>query len=197
MKKLIIKTAAITFGVALVVMLMAFGICSFAVPQVMMQFTDYIGLEEASADYAYVAYQRSGEVEYIAHASEIAIRRSRDEVIILRLEEFMNDDQFAEYCSGADGEDAQPGGYAQYIYGNYACALYRTGEKQEATDFAFSVNEESFPRNNAIVALVFEAISAKDKAQCAEISSRLSGCPYVGEEYCQNIISILEEFANE
>ena len=196
MKRLIIKTAAITFGVALVVMLMTFGICSFAVPQVMMRFTDYIGLEEASADYAYVAYQRCGEVEYIARASEIAIRRSRDEVVVLRIEEFMDNADFAEYCESRDSA-GQEGGYAQYIYGSYASALYRTGEREEATDFAFSVNEEAFPRNNAVVALSFAAIERSDKEMCSLIAERLRGSAFAEAEYCSDLISILEEFANE
>ena len=68
---------------------------------------------------------------------------------------------FPKYCAEMDESSAEAGitgSYAQYIYGQVYAAKYRLGKKAEAVEAAFAVNRDSFPRNNAVVAVLFAAL---------------------------------------
>lgn len=206
MKKLIVKTALITLLAAVVLGISIFGVCSLFAPAAMMRFTASIGLTGVSGDYAYSAYGKTGELSYLAYSCEIAAE-TNDGRACERYELFLSHEGFSEYCLDRDeqaasalpGELAQyaRGGYEQYTYGKYVCSLLRAGRADEAISYAVTSLKGDFPENNAVIALAMQAIKNNDKQVCTKLAAVLVADAISSNDECQEIISILEDFANE
>ncbi len=219
MKKIILKTALITFGVTLILAISAFGITSFCAPAVMMDLTDSLGLESISGDYAYQEYQHSKDISYLARSFEIAAECGNDSVAKSRFDQLYEHEEFGAYCEAQDEIEMQDGvpviAYRAYVCGNGACVMYRLArteeEKADVYAFALSETDASFPRSNPLSVLAVEAAYAKDGAFCAMLLSAISAEEKFSDlraemgvesdsENCRHyidIITILEEAADE
>lgn len=206
MKRLILKTALITVCSALVLLIALFGLMSVFAPATMMRFTSSVGLYGMSGGYAYSAYQKTGDISYLAYSCEAAAS-SHEAGAKEKYELFFSLEGFADYCRERDEAAAEslPGGVAQYMtgsyeqfsYGNYACVLLRAGDGEGAIAFVMGKLDASFPESNAAVSLAMEGISLGNKQFCEELAQALRESSAAGQVKCQEIISILEEFANE
>lgn len=77
MKKTITRTALITLGITLIVAIAVFGIVSFCLPSVMMDFTASLGMKSLSGDYAFQEYERSGNIDCLVRSFVIAAEKRR------------------------------------------------------------------------------------------------------------------------
>jgi len=199
MKKLIIRTAIITFVSALVIAAAVFGICSLAAPAAMMKFTASLGWTGASGDYAYSAYEKTGELSYLAYACDAADRTNGGKAVE-RYEILIKAEGFDEYCKQEDERTSSEhikGTYSQYVSGRYACVLYREGDTEKAIETAAAAVKEEFPENNAVIALSTEIIGNKDKAACGKLAEQLKQISGIqSDENCRQIIKVLEECAS-
>lgn len=135
----------------------------FLYPSTLMEISYNVGMDSASAWFADCAYNQSDNIYYIGYATEVAIgaKNPDPEAIEKYGEKFIVDEQFPKYCAEMDELSAEAGitgSYAQYIYGQVYTAKYRLGKKTEAVEAAFAVNRDSFPRNNAVAAVLFAAL---------------------------------------
>ena len=213
MNKLILKTALITLGIALILAVSAFGIISFCAPAVMMRLFDSVGLENISGDYAYQQYQISKDISYLARSFEVAAAYENNSLALERFNEFYGEDgseqraSFAEYCT-QQNEVELPKGVPEYDYRSYVCAqaavvkyrLALTDEEKEAVvTFALSETGDEFSAECPVVALSVESAEKEDGDFCSRLLSgirserRLNG----ENEYYQNIVKILEDASNE
>ena len=135
MRKIVFKTIFITLGVVLILAISAFGILSFAAPKAMMSFTSSLGLDAISGDYAYQEYRRSGDIEYLARAFEIAAFEGRSDAAAERFEELYENEGFSDYCKAQDGvelgEDIPENNYRSYACSLGASALYAVAETDD------------------------------------------------------------------
>ncbi len=205
MKKLIIKTALITFAAAIGLVFAVFGCLSLFAPSVMCSFTASIGLKGISGEYAYSTYLSSGELEYLAYSCEIASEQGA-KTAIERYEKLIGEEGFLTYCAQADENRANNssapqnvGSFEQYCYGNYARALLRDGRGLEAISFVLSKLGASFPANNCAISLAVEGISMGDKQFCTALKDGLTALSVSAEDGLlkSEIITILEEYINE
>ena len=133
MKKLVLKTALITFIAACVVLLSLFGIMSLAAPVAMMNITASLGLGGMSSDYAYEAYGRNEEIGYLARAAEVAYANGNYKKADDRFKELIAHQSFKEYCESRDRdagafEGAHTAGTNRsYISFSGVCAKYHIG----------------------------------------------------------------------
>ena len=180
MGKLIVKTAAVTFSLLVAVALMLFGIVSLSAPAAMMELTDSLGMNGASAYYSVAVYDRSGDISDLA----VAVEKSYDVGHYTDAAEYgqkmLGDDAFAEYCAARDedteGSSSILGDYRQYATGMVASAEYFCGEKDAALDIAFAqLGKNSFPANNAFMYLRNAAVQSEDKEFCGKILERCAG----------------------
>ena len=181
MRKIVFKTIFITLGVVLILAISAFGILSFAAPKTMMSFSASLGLDAISADYAYQEYRRSGDLDYLAYAFEVAAQEGRPDAAAERFEEFYENEGFTDYCKAQDetdlGEDIP-----KLTYRSYACSLgaeasYSVAEteeeKLEVYTFALSETWGDFQPNNPLCSLVRAASEAGDAAFCKTILANI------------------------
>lgn len=169
--KVILRALASTLlAITVLIVFMIFAL-AFIFPSTMMKITYDLGLDGASVRNARRAYRYSGEVSYIAYATEVAIGADDDEYISECGELFIADDQFTEYCQQRNQAlpEGVDGYYEQYIYGQVAVAQYSLGDKQKAIDTAFDGVQTSFPKNNAVVALLLRAFKENDRTTVLDI----------------------------
>lgn len=199
MKKLILKTALVTLGVALVLAVSVFGIVSFCAPATMMRFSSSLGLEKISGDYAYQEYQKSQDVSYLAIAFEISAEYKSDAVADERFEELVSHQDFETYCLGQDtaADPLTPVSYRDYVIGNGVCVKYRLArtEEEKAEVYAYALRETAtaFSAGNPVLMLAVEAAQAEDAAFCGYL---LANLPTAGFEENQDylyILTVLEE----
>ena len=177
MRKIVFKTIFITLGIVLILAISAFGILSFAAPKAMMNFSASLGLDAISGDYAYQEYRRSGDIEYLARAFEIAAFEGRSDAAAERFEELYENEGFSDYCKAQDGvelgEDIPENNYRSYACSLGASALYAVAEtddeKLEVYTFALSETSGEFEGNNPLCSLSSAAAGAGDAAFCKTI----------------------------
>lgn len=213
MRKLVIKTAFITLGVTLLLALAVFGTVSLLAPATMMRLSLSLGLERIGADYAYQEYERSGEAEYLARAFEICAAEGYDDKTAEQRFELLcaqDPETFAAMCERRTEEIAAQGGvYAQYDYRDYvmglgACVKYRLAAESndaegyaDAIGLALSETAAEFPAGNPVIALAVEAAGARDAAFCGQLLAQIGAAGFEETADYLNIVTILEEIANE
>lgn len=216
MKKLIIKTALITLGVALILAVSIFGIVSFVAPAAMMRFCDSIGLDSLSGDYAYQQYHLSGEIDYLARSFEIAASIEKDAVAATRFEELYGEagsDQrsaFYEYCSmqNAQGTSSLPEEVSGYDYRLVICAKaavvrYRLAQTEEdflaLCDFVIEETDSEFTVDCPVAVLAAESAFKSDTYFCALLRFRLlqENKFNTKNTHYINILKILEDATHE
>lgn len=221
MRKIVFKTIFITLGVVLILAISAFGILSFAAPKTMMNFSASLGLDAISGDYAYQEYRRSGDLDYLAYAFEVAAQEGRPDAAAERFEEFYENEGFTDYCKAQDETDLGEE-IPKLKYRSYACSLgaevsyviaETEEEKLEVYTFALSETSGDFQPNNPLCSLVRAASEAGDAAFCKTIlgnmqkeqkfnalreQASLEDSEYTeGYELYLETIELLEEAANE
>jgi hypothetical protein len=162
-------TAIIVLFVAMILML------CFLFPWTMMQLTYDLGMDGASVRSAKRAYNMSGEVYYVAFATDVAIGCGDDEKIVECGKMLIADENFKLYCEEKTAQTAELGGvYDQYVYGQVCLAQYRQGDKEGAIATAFSSLDGAFEKNNAVAALLVTALSTKDSDTVDEIQLKMN-----------------------
>ena len=172
MRKIVFKTIFITPGIVLILANSEFGILSFAAPKAMMNFSASLGLDAISCDYAYQEYRRSGDINYLAYAFEVAAVEGRPAAAAERFEEFYENEGFASYCTEQDGqelgEDIPKLNYRSYACGLGACALFAVAETDEETlavyTFALRETSEDFEPSNLVVSIERDEREADEPA---------------------------------
>lgn len=199
--KIILRAVRDTLAaIAILFVFMLVIVCS-VYPSTMMELTYDMGMDSASIKYAKRAYKRTDEVYYIAYATEVAIGMDDDEKIISCGEGFIADDDFAAYCEkkNANLPEGVTGTYEQYIYGHVCVAMYKSEKKQAAVERAFELVGNAFPKNNAIVALVVEAMKDSDTDTLGILKGKIeqqvdvASLSEADELYCNEILALMEQ----
>ncbi len=155
-------------------------------PSTMMECAYDLGMESSSIRFAERAYKSSDDVYYIAYATEVAIEDDRKGKILSCGEKFLKDKHFEDYCAEKNES------YRQYIFGQVSVCKYEKGDKSSAVELACSaIKEGTFPKNNAVVAVIVASLQENDAATLDEIYAKISGLK-VGEGDSKNLSEALE-----
>ncbi len=174
--KVILRAVLSTVIAMLVLLAFLVLTLSFVFPSAWMKITYDLGMDGASIRNAKRAYHYSGEVSYIAYATEVAIGADNDERVAECGEMFLDDETFDAYCQerNASLPENADGLYEQYVYGQVSVAKYRLGDKDGAVTLAFDGVENCFPKNNAVVALLLTALKANDSDTVETIKRKMN-----------------------
>lgn len=161
--KVIVRTIVNTLCAIAILCVSAVLFASFIFPSTMMSISYKLGNDSGAMKYAYSSYDRTKEVVYIAYATEVAFGVDSDEDIVRYGEEFVKDKDFEGYCAEIDlRSGTAQGTYRQYVYGRLVVSEYSVGEKDKAFSYAEEAIGDKFVKNNAMVALLFEAMVEGD-----------------------------------
>ena len=172
--KVIIRTIVNTLCAIAILCVSAVLFASFIFPSTMMSISYKLGNDSGAMKYAYSSYARTKEVAYIAYATEVAFGVDNDEDIVRYGEEFVKDEDFNEYCAEVDlRSGTAQGAYRQYVYGRLVVSEYSIGEKDKAFSYAEEAIGNKFVKNNAMVALLFEAMVEGDGATVQKVINKM------------------------
>lgn len=133
-------------------------------PSTMMGFTYDMGMDGASVYFAKSAYKRSGEVYYIAFATETAIGAKDVEAIEECAVELVENEDFGEYCQLQDEKlKANDGTYKNYIYSNLCLVVYDSKGGEVAARIAVEGAGNSFAKGNPISTVLVYAMTKSDR----------------------------------
>ena len=186
--KVIVKAALTTLAaIGTLILFIVLGLC-LIFPSTSMKFAYDMGMEKSCIHFAERAYRGSDDIYFIAYATEVAIEDRQTEKVVSCGEKFIADDSFETYCS-LKGES-----YGQFIYGQVCVAKYQEGEKTEAVTLAYQSLNGSFPKGNAMVAVLLSALKAGDEATLAQVQEKLEEISVEGEEevYLQQTLALLQ-----
>lgn len=176
MKRLIIKTAAITLAAIFgVFVLGVVGMTLFA-PGAMGDLCQKTGSYGLAAWYAELDYAKSKEIDKLARVIYLADLAGNDETLVEYCPQMAAHRDFSVFCKETDQAEnplySNLGGYRTFLYSAYAEALYQTGEKTTAlTVAADEVAKSGYGEVNPVRALI--ACAAEDDAFLGEILARL------------------------
>ena len=222
MKKLILKTALLTFAIALVFLLAVFGIMSLTAPVTMMNFTATLGMDRISGDYAYQAYENStGEdgLSYLVRAFEIAVDTNDNRTARDRFEELFGEDgserrtEFEKYCKDWSALQFPEGtsdkviasyknfSYRGYLCGQAACVYYRLSkneqDKTKALDFAFAQTDASLSvENSPVYYLALAGAEENDVEFCLQLFDGMTERNYEQNAAYEKIETALKSCRN-
>ncbi len=145
-----------------------------AFPSTLMELSYSLGMDSSSIWYAKRAYKRSDDIYFIAYATDVAIGMGDYEKIEYCGEKLLADNEFVCYCAEKNKSlpDSVSMTYEQYVYGQVCVAMYEQGKKADAVERAFELTS-GFPKNNAVVAVLYTAIGDKDGATVALIKGKM------------------------
>ena len=172
--KVIVRTIVSTLCAIAILCVSAVLFASFIFPSTMMSISYKLGNDSGAMKYAYSSYTRTKEVAYIAYATEVAFGVDNDEDIVRYGEEFVKDEDFKKYCAEVDlRSGTAQGAYRQYVYGRLVVSEYSIGEKEKAFSYAEEAIGNKFVKNNAMVALLFEAMVKGDGATVQKVINKM------------------------
>ena len=172
--KVILKAFLSTLLAALLLMIFLIGGIALLFPQSMMRIAYNLGMEETAVFFAEASYSRTDEVYYIAYATEVAMEDDNTQKVIECGEQLIAHKEFSSYCAEKnEGAAENVAGYDQYIYGRVCIAKYDSGDKNGAVSLAFEGIGDSFPKNNAVVAVLIKAAKKGDEKTVALIKEKM------------------------
>ena len=159
MKKLVIKTALISFASVVAALALAFGIASLAFPKWMSGLCEDMGNYRLAASYAERQYGYSGGTGDLYRCARLYIRVGDRDNIIKYCGELVEKQDFEDVCDEN----------TQYIYCNYATALYLSGNAGKAITVAEMSVSRGFEVPNAYADLTVKAVENNDKEFGADL----------------------------
>ncbi len=158
--KVILKAVLNTLAAIAALFVFLFSALIIFYPSTMMKFTYDMGMDKASISYAMREYKRTDEIYYVAHATETAIGLGNAQKILECGEFFIIDEEFSAYCAekNANKPETTMGTYEQYIYGQVCVSEYKLGKKNKAVERAFGYIGNAFPVQNAVAAVLINAL---------------------------------------
>lgn len=198
--KIILRAFLSTLAAIGLLFIAMLGALLLLFPSTMMEFTYSLGMENSSIRNAQRAYERKSNIYYIAYATQTAIEienyKKIDSCGMLMIE----DDEFILYCQAKNEQQNtdNTGDYKQYICGQVCIAQYKRGKKQEAVEHAFAwVEENAFPKNNAIVAVLLTSLRSEDYETAnlikGKMNERLGSLSETDRAYCDEILALVSE----
>ena len=166
MKKLIVKTVAITLALLTVAFVGAYLICATFAPQVLGNVYFTTQSEKLSLKYTEKAYEKSRDISDLATLTERCIVFGNKDKIISYGVSFINDDGYESFILGKGD------GYHYYVVGSICSAEYQVGSKKVAIDRAFS-NTSEYVSLNPVHKLIILSAQSNDTATLTEIKIRL------------------------
>lgn len=180
MKKVILQAAVKTLAVVLSILILCVSAFTIFAPQKLANFCRDMGSYNAAASFTTISYNRTKKIDTLSEIVEYSVLAKSNKRTVKYSALLISHSGFDALCEEKDNNAGEyiVASYSQYIYGNLAIALYRTGKVADAVDRAKSATKDKgdnsvYLQNNAMRYLVSEVISKSDSETAAIISNYL------------------------
>lgn len=163
MRKTIVKTALITLGVVLTLIILTFTVFSLFFPKVMLNLTSDMGLDGFALTYSEQQYKNSKSLTDLEDLLYRANELNRTDIIVAYSLDMIDSDKFEEFSNSRSNTGDLS--YKSYVIGNYLLALKDNNESYSAvvqkakTYFLEFYNE--YEKYNPLNILVINTVSTE------------------------------------
>lgn len=128
MKKVLIKTAILTFIAVILLTVLTFSVLSIFSPGVMADFTDNLGMDKLSLSFSVRKYENTEDLSDL-HTVLFKANDLENYALLAEYSEVMTkDSDFLSFC------ERQKAGYKDYVCTNYIIALLETNSAKTFTE---------------------------------------------------------------
>lgn len=167
MKKLIIKTAAITLAAIIIMALLIYGALAAFSPKSLAEFYDNAGNAGLAREYYARAYEKSGDINDLYVFCVKADEKGDAAKSAKYLEIMTKKEGFEEFCRGIDAGYTVKITTAEFLRGKCAAANYYAFGVSKAVESALSFTGGAYAENNAFTLFISRCVkdfSVEDKA---------------------------------
>ena len=188
MKKLIIKTIAITMVILVAVTGVFYLTVSLFYPRVLANFYFNLQNHDLTLKYSVKAYEASGDINDLSTLCERCIVFDEDENTVKYCTTLINDSEYDILLS------KKSSGYHNYIVGSLCEAQYKSGDKSLSVETAFN-NTSNYDELNPIHRLILLCANQNDKTTLSAIKQKLID-RQDKNELLQNHLILIDELIN-
>jgi hypothetical protein len=163
MRKTIVKTALITLGVVLTLIILTFTVFSLFFPKVMLNLTSDMGLDGFALTYSEQQYKNSKSLNDLEDLLYRANELNRTDIIVAYSLDMIDSDKFEEFSNSRSNTGDLS--YKSYVIGNYLLALKDNNESysvvvQKAKTYFLEFYNE-YEKYNPLNILVINTVSTE------------------------------------
>ncbi len=163
MRKTIVKTALITLGVVLTLIILTFTVFSLFFPKVMLNLTSDMGLDGFALTYSEQQYKNSKSLNDLEDLLYRANELNRTDIILAYSLDMIDSDKFEEFSNSRSSSGDLS--YKSYVIGNYLLALKDSNESysvvvQKAKTYFLEFYNE-YEKYNPLNILVINTVSTE------------------------------------
>lgn len=196
MKKLILKTTAITLASIIGASLLVFGIFALFFPAPLARLFEGTGGYSASIHFYERQYKKTGDIEDLAEfVVKIDLEKDSD-LAEEYLYEIINHKDFLAYCTEQDHLSLSNISTKEYFNGSYASVLVKNGKFDSALDFAREfVNANGYTAYNPYSVVIMNNGDNLNLEQLRIFEGDIEDCKrkYVDNEYVYRDSQIVEQ----
>lgn len=179
MKKTFVKTVVYTLCLIASAVLIVIALFSMFAPGRMANLSYKLGDKRTCVWYTQKEYEKNGSINTLDKLLYRVKWLGNNKLIVKYSKEMIESGDFDDFCKKKDAESdlADAGGYRDYICGDYVVALYDTGEKEQAMDFASDVivGESEYGEYNVYRSLLYHVAEERDTETLKTMIDKLGG----------------------
>lgn len=154
MKKLIIKTAAITLAAIILAGALLFGGLWLFSPVTLAKIAQDLGNDSAATDFYARGYDLSGEYGDLHSVCAVVNEHEKPELAVKYLEKFVKDEGFVKYFTMGEGAEKEGKNAPAYYAGKYAVATFIVYGAERAAELCADLNSGKYYGNDEFAGVV-------------------------------------------
>lgn len=173
MKKLILKTAAITFAAIILAGALLFGGLWLFSPATLAKISEDLGKDSAAAAFYARQYDKSGDYKDLHKVCVVIDEHSNSAIAEKYLEKFVTDERYDEYLSSPEIVKAEGTRAVVYYAGKYVVAAFLNNGAERAAELAANLSVKSYSLYDAFSSLLSDAKLAFTRADLEIIKAKI------------------------
>jgi hypothetical protein len=173
-EKLIVRTAAKTVVIILIIVAIIFAVFNFVFPQHMATYCENVGNYSLAVKYTSLRYTYTGSADDLERCVQDSILSGVDDYIADYGKQLLDNDELEQIVER--NGDGYPGGqnYYEYLSGKVAASKSTIGDFDGAWEIALKANgTTSFKSGNPVTTLAIRIISDKNKDAATKMVEKL------------------------
>ena len=195
MKKLVLKTVAITLASVIGALLLAFGCFALLSPGVLGKVFDGAGMYSASVFFYEKEYERTGDIDDL-NRLVLTIDEDKDYALAEKYyKEIIEHKDFSKLCEvqTINGKVTAK----EYYYGNYALSVANNGKFSDALQIGKEFVSDNYTAYNPLRVLIYDYVSAERQQEITEALGVLQSLTVTdGQTYLSADINYLNGLIN-
>lgn len=186
MKKLVIKTVALSLAIILAVLALVVLLVSSLSPITVANAYFRLGNTEMAVKYTEKNYIKTQSLTDLALLVERGILAEDNEIVVKYSPNLLFDSKFEELAQQKSGD------YTNYIVNGYVVSLYNVSDIEKSIAIAFQYVDANFTLPNPVTTLIYKASSKNDVTTLNKVLAVLETLPQ--NDNIETVINAVKSF---